>query len=454
MVLLLDRAFFSSSWKEPFVRRPWLYAGFALAWVLVITLFLGAGTRGVGLGAGVSTWKYLLTQSRVVLNYAALVFIPYPLIFDRGISAYAATASEYKYFALTSVIVISLFLGVVNNPRRWVMLALFFVILAPSSSFIPISRQPMAENRLYLASATLLIPVAFWFYSRGKLATLTVLSVLVLGATAYAHSRSKTMASLLALNHDTISKVENNPYAWINYGRALIGVDELDEAEKAFEIARKSRSAYAHASGSLGLVAEIKGEFERAIGLYKEALADRGLTYQFSLRLGTLFQRLGESDKAREYLDTAAFIVPNNPDVHILAALIALDSGDLATAQNKVNVAAGLDPHLTTLNGVQMAIAYGRGDYDLVRRLANKGHEKNPNDSRCLLFLALTGKEFKGQSTDPLLLAHAHLYRDSVYIRRAIVQELNNRGYREQALEAEKLLTKDLSLGAKASAAK
>ncbi|MDX2186201.1 MAG: tetratricopeptide repeat protein [Opitutaceae bacterium] len=446
IIFLIDRAYFSESWKDPLVRRRFFYLGLVLAWALVVYLFLGTGARGVGHSGGVTTWKYLLTQSRVVLTYVSLVFFPYPLVFDRGISVYGATAADYKYFALLVALVSGALVGLVRNPKRWLCPVLFLVILAPSSSFIPIWRQPMAENRLYLASAALMIPVFMWFFDRAPRATIGLLVVFLFGASTYSHQRSQLMASAVALNRDIIMKVEENPFAWINYGKALMLSGDLDQATKAFEIAYKSKSAKAQAAGSLGMVAEVQGEYKKALEHYLEALKDRSLIVLYGIRLGTMYQRLGKLHEAQGIFDRLEQIAPNNGDLFLFGALVAIDSGDLDLALARIQRAQTLDPLSPSLAAVQMAVHYARGEMDRVADLAAKGNKEDPEDSRSLLYLALTSNDLQSREYKLALIAHGVVFRDSVLIRRSIISELTRRGLVQEARLANEKLNQDLAV--------
>src|SRR5206468_2722328 len=85
--------------------------------------------------------------------------------------------------------------------------AWFFVILAPSSSVVPLVTQTMAEHRMYLPLAAVLALVVLGarrVTGRNNLATLLVLAV---AAGAAAWQRNEVYQDSKAIWQDTIAKV-------------------------------------------------------------------------------------------------------------------------------------------------------------------------------------------------------------------------------------------------------
>ena len=158
LVLLHDRTFFAGTFGGAWHRRPWLYAGLAATWLLLGWLVWRTGNRGAtaGFGLGITPWHYLLTQCDALTHYLRLVVWPAPLVLDYGF----ATINSVGEVWLQGVLLVALFaatLVAVVRRSPWGFLgAWYFLLLAPSSSLVPVATQTIAEHRMYLPLAAVI----------------------------------------------------------------------------------------------------------------------------------------------------------------------------------------------------------------------------------------------------------------------------------------------------------
>lgn len=160
LLALYDRAFLLPSWAAMRARLP-VHGAFAASWlVLAAVVALGPGNPTVGYATvpAATAWEWLLTQSAVVVRYAALALAPYglrgaydwPIVRDLGAAV------------LPGLVVLAALVGTVLAWRRWPWLgflgAWFFLLLAPTSSVLPIVTEVVAERRAYLPMLALLVP--------------------------------------------------------------------------------------------------------------------------------------------------------------------------------------------------------------------------------------------------------------------------------------------------------
>lgn len=84
LVLRYDRSFLGGSWRAAWEARGRLWLALAATWLLLAFLMLSTvGCGGTaGLGAGISSWHYLLTQCRAIVTCLGLAVWPHPLVFD------------------------------------------------------------------------------------------------------------------------------------------------------------------------------------------------------------------------------------------------------------------------------------------------------------------------------------------------------------------------------------
>ena len=155
LVVIWDAVFSAvQPWRELLHRRRLLYAGLASTWILLAVLVAGAH-RPDAAGFGFAEWpwwRYLMTQSGVITHYLRLVVWPSPLVFD-----YDWRPSTLLASLLPSLLIgVLLFLGAVALYRRRPLgfaIAAFFLLLAPTSSVLPVVTEVAAEHRMYLPLA-------------------------------------------------------------------------------------------------------------------------------------------------------------------------------------------------------------------------------------------------------------------------------------------------------------
>lgn len=167
VALLFDRAFITGSFVETFKRRWALYALMILPLAIAVVValqyaFSGSEVATSGFAIKKLTWhEYLVTQFGVILHYLRLSFLPWRFSLDY--QDWPITRDVSK-IVLTGIPIVALFglslYGLIRNTWWGFLGAAFFLILAPSSSIMPINDLVM-EHRMYLPLATLVVLVVF-----------------------------------------------------------------------------------------------------------------------------------------------------------------------------------------------------------------------------------------------------------------------------------------------------
>src|SRR5664280_1652766 len=143
IVLLYDRTFLSGTFAQAWRQRWRLYVGLAATWIPLGYLVASTSNRSGSAGFGtIVTWQaYALTQLQAIALYLKLSIWPDPLVFDYG-TGLAHSSSEV---ASSAFIVAVLLVGTLVALRRWPALGFvgvwFFVILAPTTSVLPVATQ-------------------------------------------------------------------------------------------------------------------------------------------------------------------------------------------------------------------------------------------------------------------------------------------------------------------------
>jgi tetratricopeptide (TPR) repeat protein len=331
-------------------RRRWpLYAGLASTWLILAALVAGSprsGSVGFGLG-GWTWWSYLQTQAAVVTHYVRLAIVPAPLVFDYEWPR-AASLGEAALPALLLATLLALTVAAVlrRHPAGFAG-AWFFVILAPSSSILPIPTEVAAEHRMYLPLAAVVALAVLAIHSlaervltsrsvtseakwpRADLATLIAgLAVAALLGTM-THARNLDYHSDETLMRDTVEKRPSNIRARVAYGADLLAARRFAEAEAQLRTAaqlRGSDKAHAQALMHLGSALCAQGKLDEGISHLSQALAlDPSLAEAHAL-LGEAYSGLGQSELAGRHFTLAADGLPDN------AAVLRRVAWQLATA--------------------------------------------------------------------------------------------------------------------------
>jgi hypothetical protein len=262
VVLLYDRAFLAGSFAQAWRRRRGLYLGLAATWVLLAALLIGTRGRAdsVGFHSGITAGQYALTQCMAIARYVRLSFWPSELCFDYGVPL-AKTAAEIVPGALLLLILASATLwALLRQPGPGFLGAFFLATLAPTSSFVPIGTQTIAEHRFYLPLAAVIAAVIV----KGDLLLGEVLRRLkmprprraflrwsiplaLIASSAVALSartwlRNEDYRTGVSIWEDTVRQCPRNARAQFNLGSALDGLGRVDEASRTTR-RRKTTSA-------------------------------------------------------------------------------------------------------------------------------------------------------------------------------------------------------------------
>lgn len=326
VVLLYDRIFLSQSFKEVFRRRWGLYCGLAASWGLLALLMRTTGGRDktAGFGYGMSPWDYALTQFGAIVGYLRLCVWPDPLILDYGTHV-AKTIGEVLpqavcILCLLAVTVVALW----NYPKLGFLGACFFLILAPTSTIIPLVTQPIAEHRMYLPLAALaaLAVIGIWSATRalvrwslGPEGVHHMLSwaapslLLAVAATLFGYEtylRNQDYDSTLAMWQDVVRKRPGNVRPYYSIANELNERGDTRGArtycDLALAVDPQSGPAYLNRANSYAIdkdYAKALEDYARTIELYPP------LTSLACYHRGNVYAEMGDDEAALENYTSA-----------------------------------------------------------------------------------------------------------------------------------------------------
>jgi tetratricopeptide (TPR) repeat protein len=339
VALLYDRTFLAGTFRGAWKLRWPVYCGMACTWVALLLLVLSTHGRGgsAGFGSGLSPWEYARTQGPAIIHYLRLSLWPNPLVFDYGTPIAPNSAWTYACAAAVAGLVAASGWALVKRPVLGFLGTSFFALLAPSSSFVPVVTQTMAEHRMYLPLAPLaaiaVLAIRRWM---GRAALPLVLAVGACFA-AVTWQRNRDYGTEERIWSDTVAKRPDNGRAHTDLGSALKGIPgRLGEAMAQFDQALRLNPSDVSAHNDLGLCLNQLGRTDEAIAQYDEALRLNPNIAEAHNNLGTCLVRIpGRLNDAIAQFREAARIAPDYAEARINLgnALLAVGQVDECIAQ-------------------------------------------------------------------------------------------------------------------------
>jgi tetratricopeptide (TPR) repeat protein len=393
MVLLYDAFFRSGSIRRALWCRAALYVGLAASWgVLAAVMLTGPRSGTVGFSHGVTALQYAANQCIAVVSYIRLALWPHPLILDYGFPRDLPFHDWAPYAAVLAGVLAATGVALVKRPRLGFSGLWFFLILAPTSSFVPITTEVAADRRMYLPLAGICVLVVIagqWLWSRvchamglrfaarSLIAFVPAAAVLAMLGILTVH-RNSDYRSPLAMWGDNVGHRPGNARARNNLGKCLYTDGRREEAVGQWEEALRLKPDYYMAHDNLAIalldrgdiagalehndkamefqpgwaaiyrnrayIFVTSGKLEEAAAWYRRAVEVDPLYAEAHYDLGTVMSKLGQIDAAIEQYKLAIQARPNYADAHNdLGALLA-GRGEYAGAIGHYAEAVRLNP--------------------------------------------------------------------------------------------------------------
>jgi len=309
-----------------------LLAGVATTWV-VLALLVSGERRGPSLSTEWDiVWRYLLAQAEIIVHYVRLAFVPSSLVFLYDWPLGTSLGAVAWQVLLLTVLVALTAIGISRRHPASFVGAWFFLILAPSSSVLPIVTEVAAEHRMYLPLAAVVSSVVVGVFLLGQrlvpsakaravaAAVAVAVGVGVLGAET--RDRNRVYWSAVGLWQDTVAKRPNDSRARVAYGEALADAGRLAEAEAQLRAGISMAPNDPNARVRLGAVLAQQGRFDEALPQLERTVTLRPDDVDAHRFLGEIYAMRGRETAAVRHLEQALAIVPR--DVRVLARLAAI----------------------------------------------------------------------------------------------------------------------------------
>ncbi|MFQ5590441.1 MAG: tetratricopeptide repeat protein [Phycisphaerae bacterium] len=410
-VILYDRSFLAGSFREAIRLRWKLYTGLAATWSVLFATGIAQGvfdaspraTAHVGFGyAGITPTEYLRSQPGVISHYLASSLWPAGLCLDYYWPIANTLGQVLLPLMIVGPLLIATMWALYKSPRVGFIGAWFFLILLPTSSFVPI-KDVAFDHRMYLSLASVVSLAVLGMHGLMDYATRrgmctaraarpisVMLFVAAAGALGYATvARNRTYRSELDMWSDVVAKRPNNPRAHENLGIAWERVGRLDKAEASLREAIRVQPDRASAYSNLGTIVSRLGRLDQAADLYRQALKiDPG--YAFArVKLGEVLVRQGKIEAGISELRAAVRTWPRDPIARYALGNALSARRDFIRAIDEYSAAINLRPD------------YAEAHYSLGNALRDRGD----------------------------LLAAVEQYREALRINPTLVSAHNNLGH-------------------------
>ena len=437
LVLLFDRAFLSGTFFAAWRRHRPLYLGLVLAWAGFLFIQFNGVVRDNWAGFGISLpwWRYALSQPGVILHYLRLAFWPHPLCLD-----YAWPPVKSWIQVLPGLLCVgSLFAGtlyaLVRRPGLGFLGAAFFLILAPTSSVMPILDLAV-EHRMYLPLAPLIAVIVYGGYRivskclndhplqyvRIRLAAAGVIAISLAALGVLTYLRNEDYSSPLDIWQDAVTIIPRNSRAHHNYAQALAeaGIFDLaiSEYHKAIELAPASHLAYMNLGVlygqmnrvpesleylrkaveveprdwknyiNLGVTLLRKGSTDSAILCFRRGLELNPRSSEAYNNLGEAYSKNHAYDLANDSYHKAIAIKPGSSVYHWNLAVALLRQDKLGDSREELQTTLRLDPAPYDRNSQYGWILHLKGQDEEALPLLREALKGNPDHVPSLLRLA------------------------------------------------------------------
>jgi tetratricopeptide (TPR) repeat protein len=357
IALLYDRVFLAGSWRRAWHERAALHGCLFATWLL-LALLLGSGAHESASTAGfamrdVGLGEFVRSQPGVVLRYLRLVVWPYGLVLDYGWPIAETVGAIVVPALVLAALLAAAFWAVRGSLELRFLVIAFLVILAPSSSVVPI-RDLAFEHRMYLpmaALATLGVCGGWVLVSRARLTpagerrhALAAAAMIVTALTLFTIVRNRDYASPIVMWSDVTTKRPENPRGWANLAQALMIEHRADEAIAAARRALALDPNFADAHVHLGHALGDKREWRAAEAQYAEAVRVNPRSAEAQNNWGALLADQKRYAEAEPHYVEALRLLPDYAEAKNNLGVAVMQRGDYAQAAALFEEAIGMSP--------------------------------------------------------------------------------------------------------------
>jgi len=359
LALAMDRVFFEPSWRRLWQARRGLYLALCSTWIVLALLMRISSRRlgSAGFGLGMHWWEYALTQPYFICRYLGLSLFPSTLTLDYGFYLARTFGEVAPYAALVLLLLTLTVVGLWLAPPLGFCGLWFFLILAPTSSVVPLVTQTGAEHRMYLPLAGLIAlgvvaGEALWLRAPPGLRTRfwgvpwLVLVSLVAALGVRTVQRNEDYRSELSIWQSVANDWPSNPRAHYNLGIALANAGRPREAILQYEEAVRLPPDAPDPHFNLASLLASAGRASEAIHQYEEGLRLEPDSAEAHFNLGNLLAGTARVPQAIAHYEEGLRLEPDSAEAHFNLGNLLVIAGRRDEAIVQYKEALRLKPDL------------------------------------------------------------------------------------------------------------
>jgi Flp pilus assembly protein TadD len=354
--------------------------------------------------AELTPFEYAATQCRVLMHYLKLAVWPSPLILDYGLpdSGVPIVRSFSQWLgwgALAPLLPLAALAALKRWPPAGFLGVTFFALLAPSSSFMPIVTEVIAEHRMYLPLAAIAVFAVLSGYRAGKwlqnrfmpgdsgrkifiYAAIGISGALVLAAGGLTYQRNGDFDSRLSLWKQNVAARPTSARAQMNLAIELVSAGDLKSALPHFENAIRLRPDYPEGNMNLGLALERMSRSEEAMPFFLKSVQVWPDYLQGNIALGDFYFRNGRYEDACTYFRKAVRIDSQNDQARNYLGAALLQLGRVQEAQVQLEEALQLNPNLAEAHNNLGALLFNQKKLQEALDHMQTAVQLNPNSAQ------------------------------------------------------------------------
>jgi protein O-mannosyl-transferase len=335
-------------WKRGGLRNnAILYGMIALAGAggvaFVLRTLRSADTVGFGM-KDLSPGAYFFTQCRVIWIYLRLFLLPLGQNVDADIPLSRTLLDPGAIAGLVGLTAAVTAAWIYR--KRWPLAAfgvfVFLLLLAPTSSFVPI-KDVLAERRVYLPFLGLLL-ICLEFLRRLRTGQIVWAGAAVaLACATLTYQRSQVWASPLALWQDTVAKSPGKMRPRFQLAYAYYEQGQCPQAAGNYEAASKLTPLTYDLLVDWALALDCAGRDSEAIYKLQQAQLFENSAHVHA-ELGMVYAKTGRVPEAIKELAQAELIDPRFEMTYVYRGNIAEQTGNRAAAAREYQHALAINP--------------------------------------------------------------------------------------------------------------
>ena len=339
-LLILTDYYFNPGFGFRGIWRNWklyipIIAGGAAGVFYILREIRDADSAGFGM-KDLPWTHYFFTQCRAIWVYVRMFLLPYGQNIDHDFATSRSLLDHGAIIGMAALVAVAVLAWVYRKrfPLASFGYFAFLLLLAPTSSFVPI-RDTLVERRVYLPMIGLLL-VAVEFLSRlrfSRVRLVASLGVVLMITAGLTWRRNQVWANSINLWKDSVSKAPNRSRPRFQLAYAHYADGRCGDAAREYEIAARldppdyrllldwglaldcagrpgdalgkleeaaRKEATAHVYSLIGMVRGKQGQREEAFNALAQAIRiDRGFGLAYLYR-GNVYMSAGEPEKAAE----------------------------------------------------------------------------------------------------------------------------------------------------------